>query len=135
MPSIGKNISTNSSSEIISSAESDSESSSSTEGSYGSGDEGITIPGSNAAATSVTTPIGATLPAHLSPLKIIVGTFCALTALSGGVMCMYASTHQDQNGSIKTDLERALLGVGLPMTLIGSILAIGSCLYNPETPS
>jgi hypothetical protein len=135
MPHIGKNISTNSSSEIISSAESDSESSSSTEGSYGSGDEGITIPGSNAAATSVTTPIGATLPAHLSPLKIIVGTFCALTALSGGVMCMYASTHQDQNGSIKTDLERALLGVGLPMTLIGSILAIGSCLYNPETPS
>ena len=135
MPRIGKNISTNSSSEIISSAESDSESSSSTEGSYGSGDEGITIPGSNAAATSVTTPIGATLPAHLSPLKIIVGTFCALTALSGGVMCMYASTHQDQNGSIKTDLERALLGVGLPMTLIGSILAIGSCLYNPETPS
>jgi hypothetical protein len=135
MPHIGKNISTNSSSEIISSAESDSESSSSTEGSYGSGDEGITIPGSNAAATSVTTPIGATLPAHLSPLKIIVGTFCALTALSGGIMCMYASTHQDQNGSIKTDLERALLGVGLPMTLIGSILAIGSCLYNPETPS
>ena len=135
MPRIGKNISTNSSSEIISSAESDSESSSSTEGSYGSGDEGITIPGSNAAATSVTTPIGATLPAHLSPLKIIVGTFCALTALSGGVMCMYASTHQDQNGSIQTDLERALLGVGLPMTLIGSILAIGSCLDNPETPS
>ena len=135
MPHIGKNISTNSSSEIISSAESDSESSSSTEGSYGSGDEGITIPGSNAAAPSVTTPIGATLPAHLSPLKIIVGTFCALTALSGGVMCMYASTHQDQNGSIQTDLERALLGVGLPMTLIGSILAIGSCLYNPETPS
>ena len=135
MPRIGKNISTNSSSEIISSAESDSESSSSTEGSYGSGDEGITIPGNNAAATSVTTPIGATLPAHLSPLKIIVGTFCALTALSGGVMCMYASTHQDQNGSIKTDLERALLGVGLPMTLIGSIVAIGSCLYNPESPS
>ena len=135
MPRIGKNISTNSSSEIISSAESDSESSSSTEGSYGSGDEGITIPGSNAAATSVTTPIGATLPAHLSPLKIIVGTFCALTALSGGVMCMYASTHQDQNGSIKTDLERAMLGVGLSMMFIGSVVAIGSCLYNPETPS
>ena len=135
MPHIGKNISTNSSSEIISSAESDSESSSSTEGSYGSGDEGITIPGSNAAATSVTTPIGATLPAHLSPLKIIVGTFCALTALSGGIMCMYASTHQDQNGSIQTDLERALLGVGLPMMLIGSVAAIGSCVHNSETAS
>jgi hypothetical protein len=66
---------------------------------------------------------------------MVVGTFCALTALSGGIMCMYASTHQDQNGSIQTDLERALLGVGLPMTLIGSIVAIGSCLYNPETPS
>ena len=135
MPRIYKSISTKSSSEIISSAESESESPSISESSDGSGDEGITIPGSNAAATSVTTPIGATLPAHLSPLKIIVGTFCALTALSGGVMCMYASTHQDQNGSIKTDLERALLGVGLPMTLIGSTLAIGSCFYNPETPS
>ena len=135
MPRIGKNISTTSSSEIISSAESDSESSSTNEGSYGSGDEGITIPERNAAATSATTPSGATLPTHLSPLKIIVGTFCALTALSGGIMCMYASTHHNQNGSIQTDLERALLGVGLPMTLIGSIVAIGSCLYNPETPS
>ena len=135
MPRIAKNTTINNSSEIISSADSDSESSSISASSYGSGDEGITIPESNASATSATTPNIATLPAHLSPLKIIVGTFCALTAIGGGIMCMYASTHQDQNGSIKTDLERALLGVGLPMTLIGSILAIGSCLYNPETPS
>ena len=135
MPRIHKTTTTDNSSEIISSAESDSEASSSADHSYGSGDEGITIPGSKAAATSATTPSGATLPADLSPLKIIVGTFCALTALSGGIMCMYASTHQDQNGSIKTDLERALLGVGLPMMLIGSIVAIGSCLYNPEIHS
>ena len=135
MPRIAKNTTINNSSEIISSADSDSESSSISASSYGSGDEGITIPERNAAATSATTPSGATLPTHLSPLKIIVGTFCALTALSGGIMCMYASTHHNQNGSIQTDLERALLGVGLPMTLIGSILAIGSCLDNPETPS
>jgi hypothetical protein len=135
MPRIGKSIPSNNSSEIVSNIDSGSESSSSVDSSDGSGDEGITIPERNAAATSATTPSGATLPTHLSPLKIIVGTFCALTALSGGIMCMYASTHQDQNGSIQTDLERALLGVGLPMTLIGSIVAIGSCLYNPETPS
>jgi hypothetical protein len=132
---IGKNISTNNSSEIVSSVNSRNESSSSVDSSDGSGDEGITIPGSNAATTSAATPIGAALPAHLSPLKIIVGTFCALTALSGGIMCMYASTHQDQNGSIKTDLERALLGVGLPMMLIGSVAAIGSCVHNSETAS
>jgi hypothetical protein len=125
MPRIGNNISTGNSSEIISNAESGSESSSSVDSSDGSGDEGIEIPGSNAVATSAATPI----------LKIIVGTFCALTALSGGIMCMYASTHQDTTASIKTDLERALLGVGLPMMFIGSVVAIGSCLYNPETPS
>ena len=132
---ISKNSETNSGSEIVSSVDSRNRSSSSVDSSDGSGEEGITISGSNAAATSATAPSGATLPAHLSPLKIIVGTFCALTALSGGIMCMYASTHHNQNGSIQTDLERALLGVGLPMTLIGSILAIGSCLDNPETPS
>lgn len=135
MPRIAKNATINNSSEIISSADSDSESSSISASSYGSGDEGITIPESNAAATSATNPSGATLPAHLSPLKIIVGTFCALTAIGGGIMCMYASTHQDQNGSIKTDLERAMLGVGLSMMFIGSVVAIGSCLYNSETPS
>ena len=135
MPRTSKTTSTNISSEIVSSVDSRYESSSSIDSSDGSGDEGITIPERNAAATSATTPSGATLPTHLSPLKIIVGTFCALTALSGGIMCMYASTHHNQNGSIQTDLERALLGVGLPMTLIGSILAIGSCLDNPETPS
>ena len=135
MPRIAKNTTINNSSEIISSADSDSESSSISASSYGSGDEGITIPESNAAATSATAPSGATLPAHLSPLKIIVGTFCALTAIGGGIMCMYASTHQDQNGSIKTDLERAMLGVGLSMMFIGSVVAIGSCLYNYETPS
>lgn len=132
---IGKNISSNNSSEIVSNVDSRYKPSSMSESSDGSGDEGITIPEKNAAATSAATPSGATLPAHLSPLKIIVGTFCALTALSGGIMCMYASTHQDQNGSIKTDLERALLCVGLPMMFIGSVVAIGSCLYNPETPS
>ncbi len=132
---VSKNSETNSGSEIVSSVDSRNRSSSSVDSSDGSGEEGITIPGSNAAATSVTTPIGATLPAHLSPLKIIVGTFCALTALSGGIMCMYASTHQDTTGSIKTDLERALLGVGLSMMFIGSVVAIGSCLYNSETPS
>ena len=132
---IGKNISTNNNSEIVSSVDSRYESSSSVDSSDGSGDEGITIPGSNAAATSAATPSGGALPAHLSPLKIIVGTFCALTALSGGIMCMYASTHQDTTGSIKTDLERALLGVGLPMMFIGSVVAIGGCLYDPETPS
>jgi hypothetical protein len=135
MPRTSKTTSTNISSEIVSSVDSRYESSSSIDSSDGSGDEGITIPGSNVAAASATTPSGAALPAHLSPLKIIVGTFCALTALSGGIMCMYASTHQDTTGSIKTDLERALLGVGLPMMFIGSVVAIGSCLYNPEIPS
>ena len=135
MPRIGKITTPDNSSEIIGSAESDSEASSSTDINLGAGDEGITIPESNAAATSATTPSGAALPAHLSPLKIIVGTFCALTALSGGIMCMYASTHQGTTGSIKTDLERALLGVGLPMMFIGSVVAIGNCLYNFETPS
>jgi hypothetical protein len=48
---------------------------------------------------------------------------------------MYASTHQDQNAAIKSDLDRALLGVGLPMMLFGSLVAIESCVYNSETAS
>ena len=132
---IGKNISINNGSEIVSSVDSDSESSSISESSDGSGDEGITIPENNTNTTSATTSSASTLPGHLSPLKIIVGTFCALTAISGGIMCMYASTHQDQTAAIKSDLNRALLGVGLPMILIGSVAAIGSCVYNSETAS
>ena len=131
MQRIGKSTPSNNNSEIVSSVDSGSESLSSD----GSGDEGITIPGRNAVAASATTPSRAALPAHLSPLKIIVGTFCALTAVSGGIMCMYASTHQDQNAAIKSDLDQALLGVGLPMMLFGSLVAIGSCVYNSETAS
>jgi hypothetical protein len=78
---VSKNSETNSGSEIVSSVDSRNRSSSSVDSSDGSGEEGITISGSNAAATSATAPSGATLPAHLSPLKIIVGTFCALTAI------------------------------------------------------
>jgi len=135
MPRIGKSTPSNNSSEIVSNIDSGSESSSSVDSSDGSGDEGITIPENNANETSATTSSASTLPAHLSPLKIIVGTFCALTAVSGGIMCMYASTHQDQTAAIKSDLDRALLGVGLPMMLFGSLVAIGSCVYNSETAS
>jgi len=131
MPRIGKSTPSNNNSEIVSSVDSGSESLSSD----GSGDEGITIRENNTNATSATTSSASTLPTHISPLKIIVGTFCALTAVSGGIMCMYASTHQDQNAAIKSDLDRALLGVGLPMMLFGSLVAIGSCVYNSETAS
>ena len=131
MPRIGKSTPSNNNSEIVSSVDSGSESLSSD----GSGDEGITIRENNTNATSATTSSATTLPTHISPLKIIVGTFCALTAVSGGIMCMYASTHQDQNAAIKSDLDRALLGVGLPMMLFGSLVAIGSCVYNSETAS
>jgi hypothetical protein len=135
MPHIGKSIPSNNSSEIVSNIDSGSESSSSVDSSDGSGDEGITIPENNTNVTSATTSSASTLPAHLSPLKIIVGSFCALAAVTGGIMCMYASTHQDQNAAIKSDLDRALLGVGLPMMLFGSLVAIGSCVYNSETTS
>ena len=130
MQSVVKNKSTDYSSEIISSSESDSESSSSAENTYGAGDEAVTIPAHASNTLSKTPRSEATSPLCHSPVKEIVGIFCALTAIGGSIMCLYASTHQDQHGAIKADVDRVLLGVGLPMIAIGSMVAVKSFVNN-----
>jgi nitrate/nitrite transporter NarK len=82
MPRIVKSISTNSSSEIISSTESDSESSSSTSNSYGSGEEGSSDSSTNVAHTRTPSE------QYLLPLDVrcCIGMICPIGAVGGTVL-------------------------------------------------
>jgi hypothetical protein len=135
MPSIGKNISTNSSSEVISSAESDSdsESSSSIGNSNGSGDEGITIPPGTASDVAVTGE--STSPFFSCSLKTIVGTFCALTAIGGGILLIYGGNALNDPQDNHAGLHRAMLGTGVVMLSIGSMMTLGSRINFSEVSS
>lgn len=124
MPRIGNNISTNSSSEIIGSAESDSESFSSIENGYGSGDEGITIPPGPANDVAVT---GESISPFFScSLKTIVGTFCAINAIGGGILLIYGGNALNDPQDNHVGAHRAMLGAGAVMLSIGSMMSIGS---------
>jgi len=94
---IGKNITTNSGLEIVSSAESKSESSSSTESSYGSGDEGV--PTSTAIITQEKVTDAATSGRHLPSCstKLLIGLYCSLFAVSGTVGLIYCGIELNNN--------------------------------------
>ena len=81
MPRIDKSISTNSSSEIISSAESDSESSSSPESSFGTGEEGSSDSSTNVAHTRTPSE------QYLLPLDVrcCIGSICPIAAIGSTV--------------------------------------------------
>lgn len=135
MPRIGKNIAADSSSEIIDHLDSHSNSASFSESSHGSGDEGITIPGSTTPVTSTPPSIEPT-PSFLSlPLKAIIGTFCALTAVGGGVLLIYGGNALNNPEDSQGSMHRAMLGVGAAMLGVGSMLAKGSCVNNATTSS
>jgi hypothetical protein len=134
MPRIGKNTPTNNSSEMISNADSDSESSSISESSDGSGDEGITILGNNKDVTNATALRGATLPANSSPLKILIGSFCALTAVGGGALLIYGGNELNDPKDSQRLMHQMMLLAGGIMLGVGSIAA-GFSVHKPATPS
>ena len=128
MPSIGKNTPTNNKSEIVSSAESDSETSSISDISDGSGDEGITIPSNSTAATAATYSRNYTQPFHTSALKIIVGSFCALTAVGGGFLLIYGGNGLNNPNDTQKPMHQAMLGVG--GAVLGFGLMFAGCYAN-----
>jgi hypothetical protein len=86
MPRISKNISINNSSEIISNAESDPESSSSASNSYGTGDEGSSDSRTNVSTNSP--PSESDLKPSFVRLSILV--VCPITALAHAVSLIWA---------------------------------------------
>ena len=128
MPSIGKNTPTNSSSEKVNSVGSSDESSGSEDRSYGSGDEKINMPTYDTAATEVTSSRNYTQPVHKSALKIIVGSFCALTAVGGGFLLIYGGNGLNNPNDTQKPMHQAMLGVGGAVLGFGLIFA--GCYKN-----
>jgi len=128
MPRIGKTTSTSNSSEIISSAESDSESTSSTSSSYGSGDEGSsdssTVAASNRAPSE----------RYVLPLSIrcFIGVVCPISAVAGAVSLILSGIElNNPNLPIENRISfSAFFAAGAVLTCVGSalsLLAIANC--------
>ena len=124
MPRIGKNISTNSSSEIISSAESDSESTSSTSSSYGTGDEGSSDSSTVAASSE---------QYELRPsIRCFIGVVCPISAVAGAVSLILSGIElNNPNLPIENRISfSAFFAAGAVLTCVGSalsLLAIANC--------
>ena len=134
MPSIGKNISTNSSSEIISCAESDSESSNSSDYGYGSGDEDITSKNNPINAATSVRPV---LPCST---KLSFGLYCSLVALTGAITLIYSgiqlNNNPDNNSSVGYSIAFTASTVA---TAVGSLCTVWACVHpsnsSPQLPN
>jgi hypothetical protein len=128
MPRVSKKAFSNSTSEEVSASDSDSSSDSITQ--YGSGDEGAAIPTGNAndiSSTNAPTPTPYGFP---GPLRAIVGTFCAVTAVAGGIMLIYGGIPRNYPVDDQADLHRAMVGSGAAILGIGSLASM-LCLVRP----
>ncbi len=105
------------------------------ESSHGSGNEGITIPGSTTPVTTTPYLIEPTSGLLSSPLKAIIGTFCALTAVGGSVLVIYGGNALNNPEDSQALMHRTMLGIGSAMLGVGSMLALGSCVNNATTSS
>jgi hypothetical protein len=131
MPRVSKNAFTRTTSEVVSA--SDSESSSNSSSQYGSGDEGAATPSGNTNSIgSAHAPESASygLP---GPVKAIVGTFCAATAVAGGIMLVYGGMALNNPLDSQADLHRALVGAGGAMLGAGSLVSMLCLIPSPDT--
>ena len=135
MPRIGKNTAVDNSSEIIDHIDSHSSSASFSESSQGSGDEGITIPGTTTPVTTTPPSIEPTPGLLSSPLKTIIGTFCALTAVVGSVLVIYGGNALNNPEDSQGLMHHTMLGISAAMLGVGSMLAVGICVDNTTTSS
>ena len=122
MPRISKNISINDSSEIISNAESDPESSSSTSSSYGSGDEGKTNTNNSINEATSVRPV---LPCST---KLSVGLYCSLVALTGAISLIYCGIQLNNNSDNNSRVGYSIaFTTGTVATAVGSLCTIWAC--------
>ena len=129
MPRRGKNISTNSSSDIISSAESDSESSSSTESSFGSGDEGSSDSSKVAASNR------APSERYVLPLSIrcFIGVVCPISVVASAVSLILSGIQLNNPNLPNEDRVdfSAFFAAGAVLTCVGSALSMLAIAKHP----
>ncbi len=139
MPRIYKSISTKSSSEIISSAESDSESSSSTEGSYGSGDEGTTNTAINITQNNTTNTATSTQSLLSCSTKLISGLSCPLIAVNSAISLIYFGIQLNDPNSGSRNADIAAFAASALLTAVGSVssylILAKSNYYSPQVPN
>jgi hypothetical protein len=134
MPRVSRSAFAPTTSELVS--VSDSESSSDSSAHYGTGDEGSAIHSENSdsiRSTPAPEPDSYGLPA---PVKAIVGTFCAATAVAGGIMLIYsgnALNHPFVPVESGDGFHRALFAAGGAMLGIGSLVTMLCLLKRRET--
>lgn len=137
MPRVSKNAATYTTSEVVSSCDSDSDSvsdfSSDSSAHYGSGDEGVVIPTGNANSIGSTAAPEFSSPGFPAPVRAIVGTFCAATAVAGGIMFIYGGMGNSNFLGDQHDLYRALMLAGGSMLGIGSLVTLLCVVKRPET--
>jgi hypothetical protein len=121
MPRIDKNISTNSSSEIVSSVESDSEASSSTESNYGSGDEGTPNTTINITQNNTTKTATCAQSLLLCSIKLITGLSCPLIAVSSAVNLIYFGIQLNNPNSGSRNADSAAFAASAVLTVVGSV--------------
>ena len=134
MRPIGKTTSTNSSSEIIGSAESDSKSSDSTESSYGLGDEGASKSTNNIAQNKTTNTAKPEQHLLSCSIKLLIGLSCPLVAVSSAVSMIYFGNQLNNPNNGSRNADSAAFAAGAVMTAIG---LLGSYLIHskPSHPS
>lgn len=131
MPRIGKNISTNSSSEIINSTESDSESSSSSEPTYGSGEEG------SSASSTVVAHKRTPSERHVLPSSIrgYISVICPIIAVAGAISLISSGIELNKPTS-DNEHRKIFIPFFVASTLItsvGSILSVLACVKHPDS--
>ena len=140
MPRIGKSISTNNSSEIISSAESDSESSNIVESSFGTGDEGTRKTDGDVDPKKVGDANTSRLYLSSSSTKLLIGLSCSLVAVTGTIGLIYCgiqlNNNPDDNSRIGYSSAFATGGI---MAAVGSLSTIWCACRttdpNPQLPN
>ncbi len=123
MPRTRKTTSTNISSEIISSIESDSEASSSKDNtSHGSGDEGTTNNTTNTGTCAQSLPS--------CSIKLIIGLSCPLIAVSSAVPLIYFGIQLNNPNSESRNVDSAAFAVSGVLTVVG---LVGSYLVHAKS--
>ena len=130
MQAIGKTKSTSNSSEIISSAESEFESSSSTESSYGSGDEGTTNTAINITQNNTTNKATYEQSLLSRSIELIVGLSCPIIAVSSAVPLIYFGIQLNNPNSETRNADSAAFAVSGVLTVVG---LVGSYLVHAKS--
>lgn len=140
MPSVSKIRSANSSSEIISSAESDSESSDIVESSYGTGDEGTQKTDGDIDPKKVGDANTSRLYLSSSSTKLLIGLSCSLVAVTGTIGLIYCGIQLNNNPDNNSRIGYgSAFATGAIMAAVGSLSAIWCACRttdpNPQLPN